>query len=148
MITDKLENIKLYLTINPRFSKALEYLQNTNLKEIENGKYKIENDEIFAIVQEYMTKDKNECKLEGHKNYIDIQYIISGEELIGISTLENQEKVTVNKEDDYTFYEGESYFIKLKEGMFAIFFPDDLHMPSIKVEATKSVKKIVIKVKI
>ncbi len=86
--------------------------------------------------------------MEGHYKYIDIQYIILGVELMGVTTLANQTLVCKNEADDYSFYEGDSSLIKVDEGMFTIFFPDDLHMPCIKFNQISKVKKVVIKIRI
>ena len=148
MIIDKIENHKLYAGISDKIAKAFSYINKTDLINIAPGTYKIDNDNIFAIVQEYDTKDKSECKLEGHFKYIDIQYIISGVELIGVSSLVNQIAVHTDKEKDYALYESDLTFIKLEETMFTIFFPDDLHMPGLKLDKISKVKKIVVKIRI
>ena len=90
MIIDKIENHKLYAGISDKIAKAFSYINKTDLINIAPGTYKIDNDNIFAIVQEYDTKDKSECKLEGHFKYIDIQYIIdiTGEPPFPIKELE------------------------------------------------------------
>ncbi|MBN8703972.1 MAG: YhcH/YjgK/YiaL family protein [Bacteroidetes bacterium] len=149
MIVDKLENITIYNGLGDRFKKAFEYLTKTNFKELENGKYSIEEDTIFAIVMEYATKDANECKLEAHKKYADIQYIIEGEEQIGVAILKNQIPTTAyNSEKDCAFYTAPISLIKLETGLFAIFMPHDIHMPGIQVNESKSLKKVVVKVKL
>ncbi len=148
MIIDKIENFELYTGLNKKIAKAFAYIRAIDLSQLALGKYEIDKDDIFALVQEYDTKDKKDCKLEGHQKYIDLQFIINGVEQMGISTLKDQVAVTRNEKDDYTFYEGDSDFIKVEAGMFTIFFPDDLHMPGIKVSHSSKVKKVVIKVKI
>ncbi len=148
MIFDKIENFELYVGLNKKIAKAFGYIIATDLSQLAPGKYEIDQDDIFALVQEYDTKDKENCKLEAHKKYIDLQYIINGVELMGISSLKDQVAVEKNEKDDYAFYEGDSDFIKVNNGMFTIFFPDDLHMPGIKINHSSKVKKVVIKVKI
>ena len=90
MVIDKIENSKLYVSLSEKIAKAFAYINKTDLSQLALGKYEIDNNDIFAFVQEYDTKDKSECKLEGHSKYIDIQYIISGVELIGVTSLTNQ----------------------------------------------------------
>jgi YhcH/YjgK/YiaL family protein len=144
MILDKIENSKQYESLHPLFAKAFEYIRKTDFSNLADGKYEIENDTLFAIVQEYNTKD--EGKPEAHRKYIDIQYIHSGVELIGIATLNNQTLISNEPEKDLAFYESETSFINLESGMFAVFFPDDLHMPGIKLNQSTKVKKVVIKI--
>ena len=148
MIIDKIENSELYESLHPRFAKAFAFIQKTDFSKLEDGKYEIENNDIFVIVQEYNTKDKKEAKLEAHRKYIDIQYIHSGVELIGVAAFKDQISITDDTEKDLAFYDGEASFIKLEAGMFAIFFPDDMHMPGIKLTQSAKVKKVVVKVRV
>ncbi len=68
---------------------------------------------------------------------------------MGYAPIENQDVINeYNEQNDITFFEGERSFTKVEAGMFAIFFPNDLHMPGINVGDSEFVKKIVIKVKV
>ena len=148
MVIDKIENHKLYIHLSEKISRAFKYIEETDLAQMESGKYLIDNDDIFALVQEYDTKERKECKLEGHYQYIDIQYIISGIELMGVTSLVDQIPIERNEVADYAFYDCDSSLIRVEAGMFTIFFPDDLHMPCIKLNQISKVKKVVIKVRI
>src|SRR5580704_4265576 len=90
MIFDKIENYAIYENISPLIKKAFEYLKQTDFSGMENGKYVVDGDDVFAILQEYDTKNDAHAKLEAHRKYIDVQYIISGEEFIGVRPLINQ----------------------------------------------------------
>ena len=146
MILDTIENYQLYKAINERIAKGFDFLRTTDLNAIPSGKHDIDGDTIFALVQEYQTKPLNECKLESHKKFIDIQYMIRGEEMMGVTTQNNQKIIEVNEEKDYTFYEGTTSLVRVSKGMFTIFFPDDLHQPCVQTESAAEVKKVVIKV--
>ncbi len=146
MILDTLENYQLYNAINERIAKGFDFLRTTDLDSLSSGKHDIDGDTIFALVQEYQTKPLNECKLESHKKYIDIQYVIRGEEMMGVTTQNNQKIIEINEEKDYTFYEGNTSLVLVSKGMFTIFFPDDLHQPCVQIESDAEVKKVVIKV--
>lgn len=149
MVIDKLSNSGLYNNLSEGIEKAFSYLQSTSFNETMPGKYEIDGDNIFAMVAEYQTKDQSEGKPESHKKYIDVQYVVKGCELIGYAPLGNQEITDkYNEDNDIIFYKAECSFIKLDEEMFAIFFPDDVHLPGIKVNEKSYVKKVVIKVKI
>nr|WP_314864898.1 YhcH/YjgK/YiaL family protein [uncultured Flavobacterium sp.] len=148
MILDTLENYQLYSTINERIAKGFAFLRNTDLDAIVSGKHDIEGDTIFALVQEYQTKPLSKCKLESHKKYIDIQYVIRGEEFMGVTTKNNQKILEQDEDKDYTFYEGKTSLVRVSKGMFTIFFPDDLHQPCVQIESAAEVKKVVIKVMI
>lgn len=146
MILDKIENAGLYTAINARISKGFEYIKTTDLISITSGKFEI-GDGLTAIISEYETKNVEDCNLEAHEKFIDIQYIISGEELIGYVPLNKQvPTIAYNSDRDVVFYKEEVALTKLEAGMFAVYFPTDLHQPCIKSGASSTVKKLVIKV--
>lgn len=158
MIIDIIENASLYQNLGEKINKAFNYIRNTDLKNLQAGKYEIEGDNVFALISEYQTKPESEGKLEVHRKYIDVQFVIVGEELMGYTPLDSpafakasagkQEILEPYKEEnDIIFFKGEKSFIKVTTGMFAIFFPTDVHMPGICVEKKSHVKKLVIKVK-
>ena len=149
MIIDKIENAYLYKALSKRIEKAFEYIKATDLKNITPGKYEIDGENIFALISEYKTKPDSEGKLEAHRKYLDVQYVISGEEQMGYVPLNDQQILEPYKEEnDIVFYTGNKSFTKVSEGMFAIFFPEDVHMPGITTGKISEVKKIVIKVRI
>lgn len=147
MIFDYIKNIDKYKNLNPRFEKAFRFIQAAGLENLPVGKHQIEGDDIYASVNEYMTK--SEGYLEAHVKYIDIQLITKGIEQIGFFGLEDQEiRDHYDDEKDIAFYFGDCEHLILQPGLFAIFFPKDLHKPGISVYAPVEVKKIVIKVKV
>lgn len=147
MIADKLENRKIYSDIDKRITRALEYIASTDLTSLAPGKHEIDGKNIYASVSEYQTKDAATTKPEGHLKYIDVQYIVSGSELIGYTPFYAQKpSVAYDQEKDVMFFDEKVSFVKIEAGMFAIFFPDDLHQPCINTGKTELVKKVVIKV--
>lgn len=83
MICENIKNTKDYTGINPNFKKAFEFIINNNLNELKVGNYEIDGDKVFAFVQEYTTQAAVDKRWESHEKYIDIQYIIDGEEVMG-----------------------------------------------------------------
>lgn len=150
MIIDTLKNADRYYGLGPKFVKAFEYLRQTDFSQVEKGKYEIDGTSIFAIVNEYDTIPTEGEQMESHKKYIDVQYIVSGEELIGHDFLHQQtpSKAYDEAADFMLFGETPAFFSKLEQGMFAIFFPTDLHMPNIKVKDPVQVKKVVMKISV
>jgi len=148
MIIDKFKNIDLYSELSERISKAINFLQETDFSNFEPGRIEIDNDNIFALLSEYQTKNPDDCRLEAHRKYIDIQYIVSGSELIGYAPLNNQTVIEkYSEEKDVIFFEGKTSLMRLDAGMFAVFFPDDLHKPCIQAKKTsKTVQKVVVKI--
>lgn len=148
MILDKIENAERYKGVNDLLYEGLKFLAENNFRETETGKFYLKDDMLYAMVNEYETKAESECKLESHEKYIDIQFIVKGEEKIGHTIYKGQEPtVPYNSEKDITFYEEKVNMLTLKEGMFAVFYPDDLHQPGIEVNGKAMVKKVVVKVK-
>lgn len=150
MIKDNIQNAENYFNISERVKLGLKFLLDTDFSTAKNGKYTIVKNEVFAIIQSYTSKPKNEGKYEAHKKYIDIQYIIEGEEQIGVSDIENFSVDTeYDKEKDIVFLKQKKDvkidFIKLKENEFAIFTPRDVHMPSIMLNNSCFIKKVVVK---
>ncbi len=150
MIIDSLDNAQRYHGLGPKFVKAFDYLRQTDFSKLEKGKYEIDGTSIFAIVNEYQTVDPSGEQMESHKKYIDVQYIVQGEEQIGHDFLNGQAPSKAYDEDkDYMlFAEKPSFFSKLAQHHFAVFFPSDLHMPNLTAHTPKQVKKVVIKISV
>ncbi|MEN8137812.1 MAG: YhcH/YjgK/YiaL family protein [Bacteroidota bacterium] len=147
MILDKIENTHLYSGLSKRIETALKYLNETNFKELGNGTYDVVKGEIFAIVNRYDTIHESEEKLEAHKKYIDVQFVYEGNEMLGYLTKTDQVVFRdYDEEEDYELYNGKKNMIEFNQGMFAVFFPDDLHAPGIHIETSTRVTKIVVKV--
>jgi len=147
MILDKIENAYLYSTISPLLAEGLKFLSENDFNTIETGKFFLKDQLLYAMVNEYSTKPMDQCKLEAHKNYIDIQFMVSGEEQMGYAPLIDQKpSEEYNPEKDVVFYEDEVSLFTLRKGHFAIFFPDDLHQPCIMVNKALPVRKVVVKV--
>ena len=147
MIKDRLENAEIYYPVSENLKKGLEWLKSTDLKTVENGKYEIDGENLYANVQEYTTKDDG--KYEAHRKYIDIQYLISGTEKVGVCDLSFCSTTDkYNPETDLEFLNSskKDEWQILNEGEFLILFPNDAHKPSIKAEQNTTVKKVVVKV--
>ncbi len=147
MIYDNIKNISRYFALGDNFKKALEYLSAADFMSIENGEYEINGKDIYAIVNEYQTKPLSAGKWESHKKYADIQFIVSGIEKMGFTETKKTIVLAEYDEDkDVTFHKGEGQFINVEEKHFVIFFPNEIHMPSLAVNIPKQVKKVVLKV--
>ena len=110
------------------------------------------NQRVKAIVSEYETKAENEHGYEAHRKYIDIQYLLKGEERIVCMPIEKlTETEPYSEANDAAFYSSEgvrTQEMTIGDGYFAIFFPQDGHMPQLSVDKPTMVKKIVVKVEI
>lgn len=140
-----------YYKNKERWDKAFVFLKNNDLSKLELKRYDIDGDNLYAPVTEYLTKNAEDARYEAHQKYIDIQYVISGKELIGAvpTTLKNEVLVPYDSTKDVEFFtvtKGVDY--KATPERFFIFFPSDAHRPSLKDGENSQVKKIVVKVKV
>ena len=150
MIYDKIDYMDTYAGLSADIRMGLEWLRNVK-PDVEIGVYEL-SPRVKAIVSEYTTKEVNEKGYEAHHEYIDIQYLISGEEVVCNLPLEYlKETSAYNAEKDVAFYTAtgiKPQELLLGNGYFAILFPQDGHMPCLCVNKPTAVKKVVIKVKI
>jgi biofilm protein TabA len=146
---DKVQFAKQYHLNQAVWDKAFAYLKNTDLKALTNGRHVIDGTNVYAIVTEAPTKDYDKTAFESHQKYIDLQYVISGEEAMAKT---NVTSVTVSKpydeKADIAFYTGEGKIHNVPAGTFMLFFPADAHRPNITPGGNKVVKKIVIKINV
>ncbi len=152
MVFDNLKSCELYYGMHPRFREAFDFIKRAIAENLAAGKYEIDGKELWASVQEYTSKLYDDAKAEAHKNYIDIQFIVSGVEVIeGFDISKATPKSDYNDVKDVMFYEDNADACKgiLHENEYGIFFPHDVHKPGICLGGNQtSVKKIVVKVKI
>ncbi|WFE68321.1 YhcH/YjgK/YiaL family protein [Thiomicrospira sp. R3] len=150
MIIDRIENAKLYKGLHPSVDQALDYIATTpraELDQLKPGRYTL-SPQLDAIIDEYETQSSEGKDYEAHKTFIDVQFILAGEEYMGVAPLVNQTPVhAYNPDKDFALYQVSGQMFKVKAGMFVIFFPTDLHLPSIGMPA-KHVRKLVMKARI
>jgi len=147
MIIDRIENASLYYALGSGIAEALAYIKNNDLSKIESGKYEIHKNKVQMIVNEYEQKCNDRVTMEAHRKNIDVQYWVSGSELMGYAPLQSQCLLdSFNEEKDFGNYADNASFSKLEPGMFAIYFPTDLHTAVEDVECDSKVRKIVFKV--
>lgn len=145
MIFDQLKNIKFFLP--EEISNLFNNFPNLGL----NQKFSPSN-KFFIKNIEYHTKNENECLIESHRKYVDVQLLLEGTEIIKI--FDNNKLIKSTEYDikeDVIFYQmNYNPFIQLKfePGYFCILFPEDAHLTAIKVDDVAKITKIVIKVDI
>lgn len=149
MIFDHISNIGNYKGLKPNVVRAMEMIRDADFEKLENKTYLVDGFDFRFFILSYETRAVND-RPEAHRNFIDIQYIISGKENIGVGQLKDMtEEVEANPEKDIWFYKGPMDYITLTSGMFAVFFPNDAHAPDISPnEGTNTVRKCVFKVRV
>ena len=151
MILDKLDNAHLYSGISERLAEALSLLQDDNLVHGTEGRHEIDGDRMFCLIQRYTSRPPEKCNLEAHRKYIDVQFIVSGEEAVLYA---HPEQLTVTQPyeiaSDKELYQPYSKMnrIRLEAGSFCIFFPQDAHMPCLQADGPDQVHKVVVKVQV
>jgi YhcH/YjgK/YiaL family protein len=150
MIIDSIKNSPLY-PYGELWEKAFDFLRAAT-PELEAGRYVLDGDTLFASVDNYETKARNGAKPETHRQYIDIQVMLSGREIFEIfpaDALETCEPYTADRDLEFYSLPEQPAPIRftLVPGQFAVFFPEDAHMPGLRTgTAAEPVQKIVIKV--
>jgi YhcH/YjgK/YiaL family protein len=148
MILDTLANAATYARITPRLAEGFRFLRETDLRAIAPGRVDVVGSDVFALIQDYDTKPVEQGFFESHRRHVDIQYVVRGVERIGWSPIDGL-RVTDPFDDakDLIKYAGSGDWLTVREGMFAVFFPADGHMPSIQTDGGPSpVRKVVVKV--
>ncbi len=145
---NKAEFSRQYQRNKNYWDEAFGFLKNHDLDTMAVGKYVIDGDNVYATITENPTKDLDSTKWESHRNYIDLQSVIKGEEKIGVADI-TQLTVSVpyNASKDLINYSGEGKFYVADPGTFFLFFPADAHRPNITTNGNKPDKKIVIKIR-
>ncbi|MEQ1868708.1 MAG: YhcH/YjgK/YiaL family protein [Vicinamibacterales bacterium] len=146
MILDDLACASTYFDLSPRLKIALEYLQSTDLSQLPPGRHDVDGDRVFASVADYETRAEHETRWEAHRRHIDVQVVIAGEELIGITPLQAVDADPYDADRDVLFGSGPGEFLRLTPGRFIVLFPHDAHRPGVRASESSSVRKLVIKI--
>lgn len=152
MIIDKIENCELYYGVHKNFEKAFAFIKKAVAENLPVGKYELDGKELYASIQEYNTKEEQAARFEGHRKYIDIQYIALGAEAVEALDIDKTQSVTdYNEEKDVEFFQTDEKVWKgvWMSGEYGIFMPNDIHRPGMRIDGVSApVKKILVKVKI
>lgn len=146
MILDRIEQADSYADLNPHFTKAFAFLRRNGLDQLPDGRHDIDGEDIYAIVLKGTGQDRSQAKLEVHRKYIDIQYLVSGRDEIGWknhSLCENPNGDFDSANDFGLLEDAPTAWVSLCPGDFAILFPEDAHAPGL---GDGAFHKVVVKV--
>ena len=147
MIFSTLEAVKGKYSYPKALQKAIDFMSAEEFKKLPVGRHEIQGDDIFALIQDQITDEVENKRPESHREYIDIQYLMSGEELQGYAPLlPGMEGEHAEGTDNYFYKEVEGeQFIRLKPGDFTIFFTNDVHRPNCRSgsESSKNHKAVI-----
>jgi len=148
MIADNLSNWRRYEAL-AHLKPAFEFLEGQTEVCLGSGRIEIDGDRLFALVQAYTPGPAAEGRFETHRRYADIQFVSRGREMIGCAPADQLEvESPYDPEKDVAFYALPKTFsqLALSDGCFAVFYPEDAHMPGRRLDSDDQVCKIVVKV--
>ena len=146
IITNTIEQAETYYEMHPAFKEAFEFIKMSTLAELPVGRHEINGDRLFCLVAKEKGRSRAEVKLEAHRKYIDIQYVISGTDEMGWRPTATCDSIdqSYNADNDIEFFKDDPQtWTKVPAGSFAIFFPKDAHAPMVSDE---EIHKVVLKV--
>lgn len=138
------------LLAHPVWTRALEGLAQLTPSDPDATLDWMPDQQMFVMVQGYTTEDRDSCRFEAHRRYIDIQLMLAGEEIIEVAPVgELTPDTPFDSERDAGFFktpEAPCTRLILRPGDFAVFFPEDAHMPKVSVHAPAPLRKAVVKI--
>ncbi|MDR3412591.1 MAG: YhcH/YjgK/YiaL family protein [Formivibrio sp.] len=151
MITGLLSDVSKQKALLPAaVVRALEVLQQQDLAGLAPGRYEIEGDKLFYMVQEAMPRALDASKSEAHRTYADIQLPLTARERFGVSLpqagiVASDDRYEAN---DIAFYPNPAneFFMDVDPGAYAVFLPGELHRPCVMIKDQTPYRKVVVKV--
>jgi len=132
MIIDHIQNADRYAALHPAFAKAFAFLRQAGLEQFKEGRREIDGDRLYAIAVVGEGRSKAEALLEGHRRYIDVQFLVSGADCMGWRSAHACSKVNKpydDKGDAILWSDKSALWVDVPAGHFAIFWPHDAHAP-------------------
>lgn len=146
MVKDTLAHASRYGTLGPRIARALSHAGATRFEDVPDGEYPIGGADVRALVQRYVTKPQAEGRWEAHRRHIDLQMVIAGEERMGIAPLHALVAEPYDHDKDLLWLSGSGDTVTLRPGEFVLLWPEDAHMPGLRVDGPLAVTKVVYKI--
>ena len=133
-----------------KLGKAWTFIQEAIRVPPEDGRYALDGEDLYALVQTYRTKPASEKSWESHDRYIDLQYMLKGQEALLWAPVDDLgESSGYHADGDYTLYtRGSGTRLIMREGYFVILFPEDGHKPGCMDRRSRNVRKIVVKIRV
>ena len=148
MILDTLSNADRYVSLHPAFSRVIAFLRDPTTRELKLGRSEIDGTRLYAIASSGPGKTTDEARLEAHRLYADVHYLISGKESMGWRSIERCHDVEspYDEEKDFMLFSDDpALWFTAHPGTIAVFFPWDAHAPMV---SNGVVHKIVVKLKL
>lgn len=146
MIVAALNDADRYRPLHPRFGRAFDFLRAANLRELPAGRHAIDGDALFVIIEDRDGRARTDAKLECHRRYIDIQFVLEGVDEMGWKPLADCRQAATDYDtarDIRFFDDAPASWIATPAGSFCVFFPEDAHAPLV---SAGRIRKAVVKV--
>jgi biofilm protein TabA len=146
-ITDDIENAEAYFSLHPLLERAFAFLRTELPEDAADGRIEIDGDRMFCLLSTGQGRGRADSKLEAHRKYIDLQFVLSGADIMGWKPLDRclSPESDYNAEKDIVFFRDDAKAWRtVPAGSFALFFPADAHAP---MGGEGLIRKAVVKIK-
>jgi len=151
MIVTNLEHLHEQVALTASLQAAIDFLRQSRTQALVDGRVEVHGDQVYAVIQSYETYN-GEPKFEAHRNYLDVQYVAEGEEVLGWAFIDRLViNVPYDEAKDVCFGcvpQSDITLVRLSAGQCAVLYPTDAHAPKLAASMPTPVKKIVVKVAI
>lgn len=151
MIADFIANAapRMLLRREAAFEQAFEWIEKES-QQVSDGIVELDGRSLYVNVHRYTTMPRSGCRWESHRRTVDLQYIMEGEELVDWTSEQPAGDSTYDDVKDVEFWPGavaQQGTLHLAAGMYAVFFPGELHRPMIMNEDHAPIRKLVVKIR-
>lgn len=146
MIVCPWKDLSRYESVIPGLAEAVKAVE--ALENFEPATYPLSGSNKI-LVQKVTTKEWANAELEAHREFLDIQYILKGKEMVGWAPVDTLTPTgEFNTAKDKGMYAGKNAAMEIAEGYCYVVYPEDAHAPSVHIGEGGEVSKIVIKLKL
>lgn len=152
MILDTIDHASLYSSAGEGIQKVLRAVSAYSADNYPTGRVALDGDSVFLLLNQYNTQPASDKLMEAHRQYIDVMYMVDGEEMIYVKPTASLQCVSspYDPSSDALLarLDADTTAVRLTAGSFVVLFPQDAHCPACTVDTPCTVKKIIGKVKL
>lgn len=149
MIFGNIRQEGTYRFLPRELRECFDYAAANHLIGFEKGSHAIDGERFFVNVVEYETTTPEKRFWEAHRKYLDVHFMLDGQEQIDLNFIENMQQKEFVEKDDFLPLEGDSNsHVALRPGDFLICYPHDGHRTAVAVDGPEKIKKAIFKVRI
>ena len=145
MIVCPWKDLARYAPVIPGLKEAADLIN--NLENLDVATYPLSCGKVMVAAG--TTKAAEGRQLEAHRQYLDIQYVVSGSEVMGWAPVDSlTPSGEFNVEKDAGMYTGKCEFVNIEAGWCYVVFPEDAHAPGTHTDEPTEYQKLIIKLKV